>query len=48
MHSDQVHPGSNAKRAAVVLPIRTTSTFVFVGVRVSSGESKLRACTPGI
>src|SRR5437764_13459643 len=27
-HSDQVQPGSNAKRAAVALPILTTSTRV--------------------
>src|SRR5204863_3880262 len=44
--SDQRHPGSNAKRAAVVAPKRTTSTRVLSGVRVSSGESKSRDSTP--
>jgi hypothetical protein len=32
--------------AAVVSPRRTTSTRVFSGARVSSGESKSSSCTP--
>jgi type IV pilus biogenesis protein CpaD/CtpE len=45
-HSDHRQPGSNANRAAVVAPMRTTSTCVLSGVRVSSGESKSRVSTP--
>ena len=37
-----------ALRAAVAPPIRTISTRVLSGVRVSSGESKPRASTPAI
>src|SRR5262245_54740361 len=48
MHSDHLHPGCNTMRDALVPPNRTISTFVFSGVRVSSGESKLRASTPDI
>ena len=40
-------PGSNVMRAAVVTPIRTTSTCVLSGVLVSSGASKSRDSTPG-
>ena len=46
MQSAQDQPGSSVRRAAVVSPIFTTSTFVLSGVRVSSGESKLRESTP--
>lgn len=46
MHSDHRHPGSNVNRAAVVAPMRTTSTCVLSGVRVSSGDSKSRVSTP--
>src|SRR5215207_9796266 len=45
-HSDHRHPGSNANRPTVVAPMRTTSTCVLSGVRVSSGESKSRVSTP--
>src|SRR4051794_17729480 len=48
MHSDHRHPGSKANRPAVVAPRRTTSTRVFAGVRVSSGDSKSRASTPAM
>src|SRR3954451_10216987 len=47
-HSDQRHPGSNANRPTVAPPMRTTSTRVLSGVRVSSGESKSRDSTPAI
>jgi hypothetical protein len=47
-HSDHFQPGSKVKRAAVAEPILTTSTCVFVGVRVSSGESKLPDWTPAM
>jgi hypothetical protein len=48
MHSDQRQPGSMDMRDAVVPPIRTMSTFVLSGVRVSSGAEKSRASTPAI
>src|SRR6516225_8573824 len=48
MHPDHDQPGSSVKRAAVVLPMCTTSTRDFSGVRVSSGESKSRFSTPAI
>src|SRR5581483_4391077 len=47
-HSDQLQPGSIAKRATVVPPTCTTSTRVLSGVRRSSGESKSRFSTPAI
>src|SRR3954447_25765344 len=47
-HSDHRHPGSNENRAAVVAPMRTTSTCVLSGVRVSSGDSKSRDSTPAM
>src|SRR3954465_10589969 len=46
-HSHHRHPGWKVIRAAVVVPMRTTSTCVLSGVRVSSGESKSRDSTPG-
>jgi len=46
--SDQRHPGWKVKRAAVVLPILTTSTWVFGGVLVSSGESNDFIANPGM
>jgi hypothetical protein len=36
------------RRDAVVPPIRTTSTFVLSGVRVSSGAEKSPTSTPAI
>src|SRR5688500_18448887 len=48
MHSDHRQPGSNTNRPTVVAPIRTMSTFVLSGVRVSSGDSKSRDCTPAM
>src|SRR5262249_5244557 len=47
-HSDHRHPGSIVNRAAVVLPMRTTSTCVLSGVLLSSGEPKSRFSTPAI
>src|SRR5512146_1970805 len=40
MHSDHLQPGSNRIRDAATPPIRTISTVVLSGVRVSSGEPK--------
>src|SRR6476619_1636607 len=48
MHSDQRQPGSSSRRAALVSPMRTMSTRVRAGVRVSSGDAKLRASMLGI
>src|SRR5690242_17771320 len=48
MHSDHLQPGCMDMRDALVPPIRTMSTFVLSGARVSSGAEKSRASTPAI
>jgi hypothetical protein len=48
MHSDHFQPGCIDMRDALVPPIRTTSTFVLSGVRVSSGDEKSRTSKPAI
>jgi hypothetical protein len=48
MHSDHFQPGSNRIRDAAMPPMRTISTFVLSGVRVSSGELKSPISTPAI
>jgi hypothetical protein len=44
----QRHPGWKVRRAAVELPILTTSTLVLGGVLVSSGESNAFEANPGM
>src|SRR5438477_12506795 len=48
MHSDHLQPGCIDMRDALVPPMRTMSTFVLSGARVSSGAEKSRASTPAI
>src|SRR4051812_38663311 len=48
MHSDHLHPGSSRIRDAATPPMRTISTVVLSGVRVSSGDPKSPIFTPGI
>jgi hypothetical protein len=45
-HIPTRQPGSKVRRPAVAPPIRTTSTRVFSGVRLSSGELKSRISKP--
>src|SRR5215470_19569317 len=48
MHSDQRQPGSRVMREALVPPMRTISTLVLSGERVSSGAEKSRTSKPAI
>src|SRR5215467_6675883 len=48
MHSAQLQPGCSVIRDALDPPIRTISTVVLSGARVSSGAEKSRTSKPAI